>query len=302
MKGQESTAYLLLNPHTVPLSGSPAKSNAGVIKALGKYGEKYSVAKIEYQEFENREYQYIITPYWDVIDALDRKVFQGIPGIAMELRQKRYYRVNIQPVFIAERSPEREREDLWELMGAAGLDEYDRFEWLIRTPMRCSNDNLIVERYREGTKKFVYDPSGKFAEDLQYGDRVCVRNQCILSENPELYTEYLLRLLATGATVIFEEENLVLGSENRQSVMPVLRQQYYMAKTMRAKRHQKGVEAARNRGVYRGRKPIYIEEEKLRRIYELFHMKKITEVQAMRRLGITSRSTFYRKLKNVKKS
>lgn len=300
MKGPANSNYQPLNKYTTPLSGEPEQTNAGVIKVMGRYGEKYSVARIEYQVFLNREYQYIITPYWDVIDGLDSEIFQGIPGIAMELRLEKYYRVNREPVFITERSPEKKREDLRELLETAGLDHYDRFEWLIRTPLRCGNDNLIVERYREGTVKFVYESSGQFFENLQHGDTVFVRNHRAISENPEVYTERLLRMLAMGATVVFEEENLVLDQESRGSVMPVLRQQYYAAKVMHAAKHQKGVEAARERGVYRGRKPIYVDDEKLKKIYELFHMKRITEAQAMKRLGIASRSTFYRKLKRVK--
>ena len=81
-------------------------------------------------------------------------VFAGIPGIKMEKRLSSYYRVNYEPVFITERTPSKNREDLWELLESVGLDYYDRLEWLIRTPMRAANDNLIVERMRE-TKEFI---------------------------------------------------------------------------------------------------------------------------------------------------
>lgn len=56
------------------------------------------------------------------------------------------YRVNMMPYFISERTPSEKREDLWELLEEVGLDYYDRFEWLLRTNMRCGTDNLIVER------------------------------------------------------------------------------------------------------------------------------------------------------------
>ena len=58
----------------------------------------------------------------------------------------RCYRVNMMPYFISERTPSEKREDLWELLEEVGLDYYDRFEWLLRTNMRCGTDNLIVER------------------------------------------------------------------------------------------------------------------------------------------------------------
>lgn len=289
--------YEPLNEYTTPLMGEPDYTNAGVIKAVGKYGEKYAVAKIEYQSFFNEEYQYIITPYWDVIDGLDASVFQGIPGITMELRLEKYYRVNMQPVFITERSPSKNREDLWELLESVGLDYYDRFEWLIRTDLTCGNDNLIVERYREEKKEFTYKQTVENPERLQYGDRVIIQNQSSISTNPAVYTEKLLHLLGAGVSVLFEEEGLRIDEENRDSVMMILRQQYYAARLLEKKRHQAGVERAKKRGEYRGRKKISIDATQLQKVKELFHAKKITEKQAMERLGIASRSTFYRRLK-----
>lgn len=286
--------------YTTPLNDEPVHTNVGVIKAVGKFGEKYSVGKIEYQTFFNKEYQYIIAPYWDVIDGLDSSIFQGIPGIAMELRLEAYYRVNVHPVFITERSPSSNREDLWDLMESVGLDHYDRFEWLMRTPLRCGNDNLIVERYREDMREYEYEPGDGFVSKLQYGDRVNIKNQDAISKNPTVYTEKLLKLLGTGARVAFREEGLEIDKVTRSAIMVILRQQYYALKSMQSGKHRQGVDRAKDRGAYRGRKPIYIDEKQLRKVYQLFHSKKITESQAMDRLGIVSRSTFYRKIKKIK--
>lgn len=136
----------MFNKITTPLTGKIQYINSGIIKAVKSDGEKISVGKIEYQKFEDNSYQYIITPFWNVINLLPTNVFAGIPGIKMEKRLDQYYRVNYEPVFIKERTPPPNREDLWELMESVGLDYYDRLEWLIRTPMRAANDNLIVER------------------------------------------------------------------------------------------------------------------------------------------------------------
>lgn len=296
------TDYEPLNEYTTPLPGTPDYTNAGVIKAVGRYGEKYSVGKIEYQIFFNEEYQYIFTPYWDVIDGLGADVFQGIPGIKMELRLEKYYRVNMQPVFITERSPSKNREDLWELLASVGLDYYDRFEWLIRTELTCGNDNLIVERYREAEQSFPYETEREFVDKLQYGDSVIVPSQKAISPNPAVYTERLLRILGTGAIVTFEKEQIVIDIQQRSSMMSVLRQQYYAARLIQAERRKAAVSRAKRKGNYQGRKPIPVDEEKLRKVAELFHAKKITESQAMTRLGIGSRSTFYRRLRQLKSS
>lgn len=83
------------------------------IKAVMKTGEKISVAQIDYQEFDEENFQYVISPYWEIIDGLPASVFQGIPGIDMDIRLERYYRVNYIPTFIAERTPSENREEQW---------------------------------------------------------------------------------------------------------------------------------------------------------------------------------------------
>ena len=62
-----------INKHTAPLSGEIVSTSVGVIKAVGRYGEKYSVGKIEYQLFSEAGYQYVISPYWDVVDGTSAK-------------------------------------------------------------------------------------------------------------------------------------------------------------------------------------------------------------------------------------
>lgn len=285
---------------TVPFTGGAVYTNAGVIKAVGRYGEKYSVGKIECQNFSDGKYQYTITPYWDVIDGLDFSVFQGIPGISMKLRLEKYYRVNMQPVFITERTPSRDREDLFDLLESVGMDYYDRLEWLIRTPIQSGNDNLIVERWHEGIREYEYEKGEQFISGLQYGDCVKINNHDALSKKPAVYTEKLLNLLGTGANVLFKEEGYKIDIVTRSAIIKILRYQYYSVKNIRFGKHQQGVNRAKDRGAYRGRKPIYVDEEQLRKVYELFHSKKISESQAMDRLGIVSRSTFYRKLKKVR--
>src|ERR1035437_9520520 len=101
------------NEYTTPLDGKVAYRNVGIIKAVGPYGEKISVGKIEYEHFDDESFQYIISPFWDIINGLPSNVFAGIPGIKMEKHLTSYYRVNYEPIFITERTPPENREDLW---------------------------------------------------------------------------------------------------------------------------------------------------------------------------------------------
>lgn len=116
------TDWVARNEYTTPIKEVPIYRNSGIIKAVTKENEKIQVGRITYEEFENEEFQYIISPFWPIIDTLSTRVFQGIPGIDMDLRLDHYYRVNYVPVFITERTPGSSREDLWELLDSVGLD------------------------------------------------------------------------------------------------------------------------------------------------------------------------------------
>ena len=64
-------------------------------------------------------------------------------------------------------------------------------------------------------------------------------------------------------------------------------------------RHQEGVARAKNSGKYVGRKKIEVDPNLFRQIAKDFRNHKVTEEEAMHRAGISSRSTFYRRLKEI---
>lgn len=57
-----------------------------------------------------------------------------------------------------------------------------------------------------------------------------------------------------------------------------------------------GIEEARKRGVYKGRKPIEIDMNKFKKVYDKWKNGDITAVKASKELGLNTR-TFYRKVK-----
>ena len=195
------TDWVARNEYTTPIKEVPIYRNSGIIKAVTKENEKIQVGRITYEEFENEEFQYIISPFWPIIDTLSTRVFQGIPGIDMDLRLDHYYRVNYVPVFITERTPGSSREDLWELLDSVGLDYYDRLEWLIRTDLRAAIDNLIVERAREeAVSKKVENARDLKAciESGQYGDEIIIENISSLGTDSRSCVKMLNRLMHYG--------------------------------------------------------------------------------------------------------
>lgn len=67
----------------------------------------------------------------------------------LDLRKKEYIRRNRVPVFISERTPSKNRENLIELLDACGMDYLNRLEWLIRTDTRYAGDSLYVCRWED---------------------------------------------------------------------------------------------------------------------------------------------------------
>ena len=285
------------NTITTPLAGTPSYINSGIIKAVMKNGEKVSVAQIDYQEFDEENFQYVITPYWDIVDGLPSSVFQGIPGIDMDLRLKDYYRVNYIPTFISERTPSENREDLWELLESVGLDYYDRFEWLLRTEMRAANDNLIVERRRlqETAEQFAPD----VISELQYGDKVIIDSLEAIADTTAGFADAIFSIVTSGVDVITKSGQVLIDAATRAAMIPCVITQRIISRRERKANRQKGIEKAKKDGKYTGRKPIVVDETALRQVAKELDEGIITVEEAMRRTKINSRSTFYRKLKKL---
>ena len=293
-----NTNWRPINRITTPLAGTPSYINSGIIKAVMKSGEKISVAQIDYQEFDEENFQYVISPYWEIIDGLPSSVFQGIPGIDMELRLERYYRANYIPTFIAERTPSECREDLWELLESVGLDYYDRFEWLLRTTMRAANDNLIVERRR--TNQTIEKFSSGVLSAMQYGDKVIVDSMETIADTTAGFTDGVFTAVTNGIDIMTQYGQILIDSMTRAAMVPIVVTQRIINRRERQLNQQEGIEQAKKKGKYTGRKPIEVDGNILRQVAKELEEDVITVEEAMKRLKITSRSTFYRKLRVIK--
>ena len=283
------------NRITTPLAGTPSYVNSGIIKAVMKNGEKISVAQIDYQEFDEENFQYVISPYWEIVDGLPASVFQGIPGIDMDLRLETYYRVNYIPTFIAERTPSENREDLWEILESVGLDYYDRFEWLIRTPMRAATDNLIVERRR--TKQVIEKYTTGILSNLQYGDKVIVDSMEAIADTTAGFADEIFTVITNGVDIISESGQMLVDITTRSSMIPIIIAQKIIAQREYAKNRRSGIEQAKKQGKYTGRKPIEVDEKVLRQVNQELKAGLISVEEAMKRTKIGSKSTFYRKVR-----
>lgn len=287
---------MLTSEYTRPLVGNAYYRNIGIIKVFDRNNRNYSVGEIAFERFDEQNFQYIIKPYWQLIEQIPFGLFQGIPGINMELRRDAYYRVNMTPTFISMRTPSESRENVRELMRSVGLDYYDRFEWLLRSEMRCGDDNLFVVRKPTDNLR-IESLESAMNRYLHPGDVVEIDNLSDIQGNNSKLIENLFTLLQSGVQIYIRSENRYIDDNERKTMLYLLR---YILESMdrnNKTRRQAGIENAKLNGRYLGRKPIAVDNMLLKQVAIAFLNKHISEQEAMNRLRITSRSTFYRKIK-----
>lgn len=289
---------MLTSEYTQPLTGRPYYRNAGIIKVYDRNNNRYSVGEIVFERYDDQNYQYIIKPYWNLIKSIPDGIFQGIPGINMDLRHDTYYRVNMTPAIISMRTPSESRENVRQLMASVGLDYYDRFEWLLRSESRCGDDNLIVVRKTEITNRIIRVQDLE-KTNLTPDDTLQIHSLSELSGSNTGLIRYVHQILQSGVKVFITSEDRYL-SENERSIMLYLLNNMIASidKNNRTNR-QIGRNQAKKSGKYTGRKPIDINEKLLKRVAADFHTGTISEREALEKLSI-SRSTFYRKIKALK--
>lgn len=255
----------------------------GIICVKDKVGFEYELSEIEYIEREDETYEYIFTPNYCVMDLLPNNIFQGIPGLNLELRKDKYVRKNMTPVFISERTPGAHREDLWELLSMYDMDYLNRLEWLIRTDMTYSGDPMYVKRYIPEEYKVQVDLSEKVNQEKKYLKVV----------------EYMLKEICKGNDLIVDD--VCITDENRKQMHAMLMKIYTKSIIEMRERRREGIEKAKKAGKYKGRTPIEIDVVKMDEVFTQFNKRMISEVEAIKKLGV-SKSTFYRRLKKYNHS
>lgn len=246
----------------------------GDICLKDEYNITYKVAEILYTEREDESFIYKIKPNYSVISLLSVKDFQGIPGIDLSLKKKTYIRENIVPVFISERAPGKNREDLWKLLNDCDMQYLNQLEWLIRTKTQYSGDKLFVQR-----------PEDKTIE----ADSVNA-----LGNRSAVICRKMLDAICYGNTVITPE--FKVDDKNRKQYFELLMAIYSTERRFHDSRRNAGIAASAKKGNYKGRGRIRIDKLAAQDIFLDYSAKKIKSAEASKMLGI-SKSTFLRRYK-----
>ena len=251
-------------------------SSFGTICVKGPYNLVFAICDIEYILNEDDSYRYVFKPNYNIIELLDSKYFQGIPGLNLELKEKEYIRDNMIPTFISERVPMKNREDYNELLEKVGMDYMDPIEYLIRTNEKYSGDNLFVVKKIE--KKTV---------DVSYENK---------KRNNNMLIKDILSNICIGNEIIIN--NQVISDANRKMFYDIFIDIYGRSYIYNKDLQKNGINQAKEKGVYKGRKPIEVDEFEFLTLVDDVKNKKITPKEASLKLGI-SIDKYYRLRKKL---
>lgn len=124
----------------------------GLIVVKDKFNITYLLSKIEYFYNEDETFKYVFTPSYSTISLLKSDIFQGLPGLNLDIKKEKYERINRVPVFISERVPNKNREDYYELLKEVNMEYMDPIEYLIRVKGQYFGDSYFVIAYKDKEK------------------------------------------------------------------------------------------------------------------------------------------------------
>ena len=154
---------------------------------------------------------------------------------------------------------------------------------------------------------FIDKASGKNAERpelirmmefVRQGDTIVVESISRFARNTRDLLELVERLTTKGVEFVSRKEAIDTTTPSGKFMLTIFGAVAELEREYILQRQKEGIAIAKANGVYRGRKPSVCPE--FDHVVTLWQTGEITAVEAARRLQI-SPSTFYRKLKGVKK-
>ena len=249
----------------------------GMICLDDDYDFTYCVASIRYIEREDESFCYEIRPNYSVISLLSEKFFQGIPGLDLSLKKEVYVRENVVPVFISERTPGENREDLWLLLEECNMQYLNRLEWLIRTDTIYSGDGLYVCK----REKELLNISS--IEEL--GNRSSV------------ISRKMLEVICAGGEIVTRDFSV--DDSNRKAYYELFMAMYKTERKYLDDRRRDGIKKSSEQGNYAGRSRIKIDKMELIDIFDAYEAGKVSGREAANMLQISA-STFFRRYREHK--
>ena len=131
---------------------------------------------------------------------------------------------------------------------------------------------------------------------VRKGDTVVVESISRFARNTRDLLDLVEQLSTKGVEFVSQKEAIDTTTPSGKFMLTIFGAVAELEREYILQRQREGIAIARERGIYKGRKPI--ERPEFRQVVTLWRKGDITAVEAMRRLDLKS-STFYRKVRQM---
>lgn len=155
-------------------------------------------------------------------------------------------------------------------------------------------------------KMFIEKVSGKDIEHRaqllamldfsRQGDTIIISDFSRLARSTADLLEIVERMNAKGVDVVSLKESFNTGTPQGRLMLTMLAAIYQFERESILERQREGIALAKQRGVYKGRKPVEIESSRFEEVYSLYKSREITKTEMAKRLSV-SRPTLDKMLK-----
>lgn len=136
----------------------------------------------------------------------------------------------------------------------------------------------------------------RMLEFVRAGDTVVVESYSRLARSTKDLLNLIDALSEKGVNFISQKENIDTSTPQGRLMLTIFAGLAQFERECTLERQREGIAIAKSEGKYKGRKPIQVDEEKFKEVYDRWKAGKIKAVEAMKELEL-SKATFYRKVK-----
>lgn len=140
----------------------------------------------------------------------------------------------------------------------------------------------------------------KMMDYLREGDQLYVESISRLSRSIRDLLSTVDKLTEKNVELISHKENIDTSTPQGRFVLSLFAALSELEREQTLQRQKEGIEIAKQKGKYKGRSPIPIDEDKFRKLYEKWKANEITAVQFQNAIGLKP-NTFYRRISEFEK-